>query len=841
MKTGKTLQRLLAAFVTVCLAACFGTAHAVNIEPGAAAYVTAGETGENLLGDGSFEAVGRDGFLDYTTSWDFYWFPPLSNGGTAESQAAYVIKDPAGAHDGDYYIKNDQTGWFGIAEPSVELAAGEYELSAWVRAAEGTLRVNLTIDEGPAGCVVETDALGTSVDIPEGTGWRQLRMRFQIDQPGTYRVRLGMNSIGQEVVEYHFDDFALYYLGQNLLGDGSFERAGRDGFVDYTADWDFYWFPPLSNGGTAESQAAYIVRDPANARDGDYYIRNDQTGWFGIAEPSVDFAAGEYEFSAWAKAVEGNLRVNFTIDEGPAGGVVETDADGAIVLDEGSGWQKLTCRFRIDQAGTYRARLGMNSIGQEVVEYHFDDFRIVSLDGPKDFTAVNEGKVSVSDGDGSGQGGPGTSGEGACTVELSAGAAVISNAEITTSAGLENNKAYLTAVVRDAEGNELSLRDLARNGAITFESSDPDVAIGKGNYKGYYIYGISAGKATVTMCVDYNGSVSRASVDIEVTGSALRDGGFEGATDWHDCPYWTVVTGGKADGDSWGYDVNSTFNMTGGNNMYIRMPNGGNQETDGSVLVYQDVYLTPGDYTFASYIRRFPGFEQQDTVDGYDSYNTPVTVGAALLDTNGEETSTAWSKTYQDDYKMGVGDFEACPVAFQVTEEGTYRLYMLAQSEVHVGMGMQVDNMCLVSGRQIDRVEVSFGQDNTVAVGKSAPLVFKAYYADGAEADLSDIRPVYESADTEVATITSDNQVFGMAAGTVNIYASVTVNGVEYKCTAEATVTGGDAEPSGTEEPSGEGGGSVTPIIIAVVAVVVIAGAAVAVVIVKKEQSKKED
>ena len=151
-KTGKALQRLLSAFVTACvLITCVSglqPASAASIEPGAAAYVTAGETGKNLFSDGSFEAVGKEGFKDYTSTWDFYWFPPLSNGGTMESQAAYVVKDPAGAHDGDYYIKNDQTGWFGIAEPTVELAAGEYEFSAWVRAAEGTLRVNLTIGEG---------------------------------------------------------------------------------------------------------------------------------------------------------------------------------------------------------------------------------------------------------------------------------------------------------------------------------------------------------------------------------------------------------------------------------------------------------------------------------------------------------------------------------------------------------------------------------------------------------------------------------------------------------------------------------------------------------------------
>lgn len=436
---------------------------------------------------------------------------------------------------------------------------------------------------------------------------------------------------------------------------------------------------------------------------------------------------------------------------------------------------------------------------------------------------------------------------GAVTVEgetvnitMSKSADVINNSELTTADGLEKNKSYLTITVTDKEGNELKLKDLHRADALSWETSDENVAIPKGTYKAFYIYGIAPGTATITFSVTYEGATTSISTDITVEGSVLRDGGFEGSTDWHASAYWKVVTTKNATATHWGYDVNSTFNMTGGNNMFIRMPNGGDSETDGTVLVYQDVYLVPASYSFAAYIRRFPGFEQQDTVDGYDSYNTPVTVGAILLDADGNETDTKFAETYKDDEKMGVGDFEACAVQFSVKEAGTYRLYLFAESEIHVGMGMQVDNMCLVSGQQIDHVEVSFGTDNTVQVNMAEPLVFKAFYADGTEVDLGDVRPTYLSSNTAVLSVTSDNKVFGLAPGTANLTASVTVNGVEYKCTIEAMVQG-DEEPTQTPttaEPSAPGdSNSGTYIIIAVAAVVVIA---IVVVVIGAASKKKK-
>lgn len=433
-------------------------------------------------------------------------------------------------------------------------------------------------------------------------------------------------------------------------------------------------------------------------------------------------------------------------------------------------------------------------------------------------------------------------------ITISKSAEVINNSELTTADGLEKNKSYLTITVTDKTGKELTLKELYRAEALSWKTSDENVAIPKGNYKSYYIYGIAPGTATITFTVNYEGEENSASVDITVEGSVLKDGGFEGSTGWHETAYWKVISTKNATPNHWGYDVNSTFNMTGGNNLFIRMPNGGDTETDGTVTIYQDVYLTPASYSFAAYIRRFPGFEQQDIVDGYDSYNTPVTVGAILLDANGNETETKYAETYKDDYKMGVGDFEACAVQFSVTEAGTYRLYLYAESEIHVGMGMQVDNMCLVSGQQIDRVEVSFGTDNTVKVNMAEALVFKAFYSDGTQVDLGDVRPTYLSSNTGVLSITSDNKVFGLAPGTANLTASVTVNGVEYKCTIEATVVG-DEEPTTPPAPGGDssapgnnndgGDNNTTIIIVAAAAVVVILAVVVICVVAKKKKNKK--
>ena len=177
----------------------------------------------NVLEDGSFEDLGANGYKDWASGWDLYWFPPECAGDYDQAKKdLYVPNDPTGAHSGNYYLMNDRTGWFGIAEPSVALEAGDYEVSIWVKAVEGTLRVNFTVDEGPEvnGAklhLLETDgnAEQPSVEIPEGAAWVQVKAKFTVTVAGTYRVRVGMNSIGQETVEYHFDDMSVVKLNGN--------------------------------------------------------------------------------------------------------------------------------------------------------------------------------------------------------------------------------------------------------------------------------------------------------------------------------------------------------------------------------------------------------------------------------------------------------------------------------------------------------------------------------------------------------------------------------------------------------------------------------------------------
>lgn len=205
-----TMKRFLALFAMVCV-----LASAMSLAVFAAP--------ENILEDGSFESLGANGYQDWSSGWDLYWFPPrCAEDYDAEKEALYIPNDPAGAHSGNYYLMNDRTGWFGIAEPSVELEAGDYEVSIWVKAVEGVCRVNFTVDEGPVvdGVklhLLETDGNATqpSVEIPEGNEWVEVKATFTVEVAGTYRVRVGMNSIGQETVEYHFDDMSLVKLGGN--------------------------------------------------------------------------------------------------------------------------------------------------------------------------------------------------------------------------------------------------------------------------------------------------------------------------------------------------------------------------------------------------------------------------------------------------------------------------------------------------------------------------------------------------------------------------------------------------------------------------------------------------
>ena len=201
-----TMKRFLALFAMVCV-----LASAMSLAVFAAPA--------NILEDGSFESLGANGYQDWSSGWDLYWFPPRCAGDyDAAKEALYIPNDPAGAHSGNYYLMNDRDGWFGICEPSVELEAGDYEMSIWVKAVEGDVRINGTVFEGPEGQnPLETDgnAAQPSVMVSEGTEWTQVTFKFTITVPGVYKVRFGMHSLGYATPEYHFDDFVLTKAGSN--------------------------------------------------------------------------------------------------------------------------------------------------------------------------------------------------------------------------------------------------------------------------------------------------------------------------------------------------------------------------------------------------------------------------------------------------------------------------------------------------------------------------------------------------------------------------------------------------------------------------------------------------
>jgi LPXTG-motif cell wall-anchored protein len=201
-----TMKRFLALFAMVCV-----LASAMSLAVFAAPA--------NILEDGSFESLGANGYQDWSSGWDLYWFPPrCADDYDAAKEELYIPNDPDGAHSGNYYLMNDRSGWFGICEPSVELEAGDYEMSIWVKAVEGGVRINGTVFEGPDGLhILETDGNNDqpSVDLTESDEWKQVTFKFTITVPGVYKVRFGMNAMGYATPEYHFDDFVLTKAGSN--------------------------------------------------------------------------------------------------------------------------------------------------------------------------------------------------------------------------------------------------------------------------------------------------------------------------------------------------------------------------------------------------------------------------------------------------------------------------------------------------------------------------------------------------------------------------------------------------------------------------------------------------
>lgn len=366
------------------------------------------------------------------------------------------------------------------------------------------------------------------------------------------------------------------------------------------------------------------------------------------------------------------------------------------------------------------------------------------------------------------------------------------------------------------------------NAIVTYTITDENVATEMVNRGETAFFGIGAGETTITVTVEFGGkSVTSNPVTLSVTGSLIRDGGFEtnyAGDNGNANDYWQAAVSGGATDKNYGYDLGG-FGRTGMGNIFVRMPNGEEAWTfEGTVRLWQDIELEADAYTLSAYIKRFPGEE------GSGKFGGDVWFEAVLLDAQGQETETKFISEKNDD--AGVGQFDPLSFGFEVATAGTYRIYIVAESEPanNTGIGFQMDDVSMLQGKVPTKLTIMLGDnevgDYALKVGDTSKISAKALYEDGTEAVAERIRLSFEVDDGSIATVSKDGTVFALDVGETEIKVTADVDGVSIVQSFTLIVEEAEGETPGTpsEEPAGGCSGNVGGTAVGIAVVVLAVG-----------------
>ncbi len=151
--------------------------------------------------------------------------------------------------------------------------------------------------------------------------------------------------------------------------------------------------------------------------------------------------------------------------------------------------------------------------------------------------------------------------------------------------------------------------------------------------------------------------------------------------------------------------------------------------------------------------------------------------------------------------------------SFTVTTSGTY--YIKAINTLNGSYASQDSNKCVVTitekptdgtgnlgfnfGEQSKLSKIEFISGTSVKNGETLPLTVRATYEDGTSAE---VFPVYSLDNTEIAVVQHGYILKGISAGTVNITATYTEDGVRKTASVKITVTDGGGGGSGSGSAS---------------------------------------
>ena len=295
----------------------------------------------------------------------------------------------------------------------------------------------------------------------------------------------------------------------------------------------------------------------------------------------------------------------------------------------------------------------------------------------------------------------------------------------------------------------------------------------------YYLLGLKNGTATIYVTVTYKDSTNYGQIQLNVnTTNFLRDPSFEEQLTNRE---WTVETNCGTDIDG---GLTNKLAHSGYANFWAMAPVSwdANVPNDAHVRISQIVELEAGTYELSAFINRFVA----TGINGpLSSFGGTVNIGAVKLDDNGNETNEHQYSSYGTTY--GAGSYNRISTVLNLSG-GTYRVYISIDGDKDMGLGMQIDDMCLEKAIYSTQITATVGNDNQMEVGDMNKVLVSALFEDGTiEAVNGKVRIIVS--DYSIAYVSS-GYLFARNPGTVQVKVIVTLLDEEYITTFTVVVTG---------------------------------------------------
>lgn len=327
---------------------------------------------------------------------------------------------------------------------------------------------------------------------------------------------------------------------------------------------------------------------------------------------------------------------------------------------------------------------------------------------------------------------------------------------------------------------------------ISVESTDKSVCFVECVGKKIQAIGVSGGSAKIYVTINYNDLCCIATLNVNVKATNyLKDPSFEC---YEKNSMWVVESNCGVGIDS---GLLNGLSHSGYSNFWMMAPVYWEPSclNTSSVLIYQTVYLTPGEYELSAYINRFYATGVDGVLAGIGGN---VKIGAIRLDDNYKELEDDQYSEF--DVSYGFGGFQRLSTLIKVEEAANYKVYYRVDGDESFGLGMQLDDMYLVDAVYPVSIK-AYLLDDTFDVDDLAEVIVEATYEDGSTGIISsgirfipdDYHILYESG----------GFLIGRENGTTNVKIKVNILQRDYETSLTIKVGTGVKESNSNTNKKG--------------------------------------